>query len=130
MTRASRQLSSRPIAGGLGSTEAARSPTPWPADTVMPRSAMAKCGYCNSTVMLGLRDGDQRFCNNKCKQNAYVLRMSRLVAEEMLEREVEAIHRGNCPKCNLPGPVDMHKYYEVLSLIVLTRWTTKQQLSC
>jgi len=91
---------------------------------------MAKCGYCNATVMLGLRDGDQRFCNNKCKQNAYLLRMSRLVPAETLERELETIHRGNCPKCNLPGPVDIHKYYEVLSFIVLTRWTTKQQLSC
>jgi hypothetical protein len=80
--------------------------------------------------MLGLRDGDQRFCNEKCKQNAYVVRMSRLVPAETLEREVETIYRGNCPKCNLPGPVDIHKYYEVLSFLVMTRWTTKQQLSC
>jgi hypothetical protein len=91
---------------------------------------MAKCGYCNSTVLFGLRDGEQRFCNEKCKRNAYVLRMSKLVPAEKLEREVETVYRGNCPKCNLPGPVDIHKYYEVLSFVVLTRWTTKQQVSC
>jgi hypothetical protein len=91
---------------------------------------MAKCGYCNATVMFGLREGDQRFCNEKCKRNAYVMRMSQLVPAETLEREVEAVYRSNCPKCNLPGPVDVHKYHEVLSFVVMIRWTTKQQISC
>ena len=91
---------------------------------------MAKCGYCNATVMFGLRDGDQRFCNEKCKRNAYVLRMSKLVPVETLDGEVEAIYRGNCPNCHLRGPVDIHKYYEVLSFVAVTRWTTKQQISC
>jgi len=56
--------------------------------------------------------------------------MANLVPADLLEREVEAVYRANCPKCNLPRPVDLHKFHEVLSFVVLTRWTTKQQLSC
>src|SRR5690242_2649580 len=92
---------------------------------------MAKCAYCGSTIIIGgVKAGDQRFCNNKCQQGAYILSAARQVPPEVLERKVEEIFRGNCPKCKALGPVDVHKYYQVWSMLVLTRWTTNQQISC
>jgi len=92
---------------------------------------MAKCGYCGSTIVMGgVRADDQRFCNNKCYQNAYILSVTKNVPADVLDRKVEEVWRGNCPKCNGLGPVDVHKVHEVWSALVLTRWTTKAQVSC
>jgi hypothetical protein len=81
-------------------------------------------------LMGGVRAGGQRFCNQKCYQNACVLRVTKNVPSDVLEREVEGVWRGNCPKCRGLGPVDVHKIHEVWSALVLTRWTTRSQVSC
>jgi hypothetical protein len=92
---------------------------------------MAKCGYCNSTILMGgVRSGDQRFCNSRCAQNARVLSVTQNIPADVLERKIEEVWRGNCPKCKGLGPVDVHKVHEVWSVLVLTRWTTKAQVSC
>ena len=92
---------------------------------------MAKCGYCGSTIVIGgVRAGDQRFCNNKCHQGAYILSVTKNVPADVLDRQVEEVWRGNCPKCRQLGPVDVHKVHEVWSALVLTRLTTKAQVSC
>jgi hypothetical protein len=91
---------------------------------------MAKCGYCGSTIFGGVRDGAQRFCNAKCRNNAYVLSVSKQVPPDVLERQVEEIFHGNCPKCRGLGPIDVHKVHRVWSALVVTRWTTNAQVSC
>jgi hypothetical protein len=92
---------------------------------------MAKCGYCGSTFFLsGLRSGANRFCSKKCQHKARLLEISRAAPADIVEREVEKVYRGNCPKCGQLGPIDAHKYFEVWSLIYLTRWAASQQISC
>jgi hypothetical protein len=92
---------------------------------------MAKCAYCGSMIVIGgVSVGNQRFCNRKCQQNAYVLSVTKDVPGDVLDRKVEEVWRGNCPKCNGLGPIDVHKVHEVWSALVLTRWTTKMQISC
>ena len=92
---------------------------------------MAKCGYCGSTIiMVGLSSGTQRFCNKKCLTNAYVLSVAQKVPPDVIDRQVEEIFRGNCPKCRGLGPIDVHKVHQVWSALVLTRWTTTPQVSC
>ena len=89
------------------------------------------CGYCGSKIFIGgVRTGSQRYCNKSCLQNAYILSVTKNVPTDVLERKVEEVWRGNCPKCNQLGPVDIHKVHEVWSALILTRWTTKAQLSC
>ena len=67
---------------------------------------MAKCGYCGSTIIMGgVRAGDQRFCNKRCHQSAYILSVTKNVQPEVLELNVEAVWRGNCPKCRGQGPI-------------------------
>jgi hypothetical protein len=48
----------------------------------------------------------------------------------MLEKQTEEVFRGNCPKCNGLGPVDVHKVHQVWSALILTRWSSAQQVSC
>jgi hypothetical protein len=92
---------------------------------------MPKCGYCGSTIIIGgVSAAGQRFCNNKCHQNAYILSVTKNVPPDVLDRKVEAVWHDNCPKCRGLGPVDVHKVHEVWSCLVLTRWTTKAQVSC
>jgi len=92
---------------------------------------MAKCDYCGSTIVIGgVRNGAHRFCNNKCAGNAYILSVSENVPPDVLDRQVEEVWRGNCPKCRGLGPVDVHKFHQVWSALVLTRWTSNQQVSC
>ena len=89
---------------------------------------MTKCGYCGSTIIIGgLSSGTQRFCNKKCLTSAYVLSAAQKVPPDVIDRQVEEIYRGNCPKCRGLGPIDVHKVHQVWSALVLTRWTTTSQ---
>jgi hypothetical protein len=80
--------------------------------------------------MGGLSSGTQRFCNKKCLGNAYVISAAQKVSPDVIDRQVEEIFRGNCPKCRGLGPIDVHKIHRVWSALVLTRWTTTSQVSC
>lgn len=92
---------------------------------------MAKCGYCNSTIIFGgVNAGAYKFCNATCHQNAYILSVTKTIPEDVVSRRVEEVWRGNCPKCSCMGPVDIHYVYEVWSAFVITRWTTSSQVSC
>ena len=92
---------------------------------------MAKCGYCESTIVMGgARTGNQRFCNTRCQQQAHLLSLAKLVPPDVLEQQVQEVFRGQCPKCRGRGPVDVHKFHEVWSLLVMTRWATSQRICC
>ncbi len=92
---------------------------------------MAQCGYCGTTILFGgVRAGDQRFCNSRCHQNAYVLSVAQQVPADVLERHTEDVFRGNCPKCRGLGLIDVHKVHRVWSALVLTQWSSSHQVSC
>lgn len=92
---------------------------------------MANCGYCGTTILLGgVRQGNLRFCNTRCQQNAYVLRVAQRVPPNVLERQIEEVFRGNCPKCRGLGPIDVHKVHRVWSALFLTQWSSSPQVCC
>jgi hypothetical protein len=92
---------------------------------------MATCSYCGTTILFGgVHSGDQRFCNAKCLQRGQLLDLARQVPANVVEKQVEEVFRGNCPKCNGLGPIDVHRFYEVWSILFMTRWVTSQQVSC
>jgi hypothetical protein len=92
---------------------------------------MAKCDYCNSTIFFGgVKQGGVQFCNKKCYQNGALKAVSSQIPPEVIQQQVSQVHQGQCPKCQGPGPVDVHTSHQVFSFLVLTRWTSKPQVSC
>lgn len=92
---------------------------------------MAKCDYCNSMIVFGgVKQGALRFCNAKCYQQGLLLTVSAQLPAEMVQQQTEQVHQGQCPKCQGNGPVDVHTSYQVFSVLVLTRWSTKPQICC
>ena len=92
---------------------------------------MAKCDYCNSTILFGgVRHGEMRFCNDRCYQSGYLLTASHHLPTDLVAQQIEAVHQGQCPKCKGSGPVDVHTSYQVFSALIFTRWGAKPQVSC
>jgi hypothetical protein len=92
---------------------------------------MAKCDYCNSTIIFGgKRDANGRFCNEECRARGELLAISRQVPEATVNEQVWGAHQGLCPKCNGAGPVDVHVSHRVWSAVFLTSWNSTPQISC
>ena len=91
---------------------------------------MAKCAYCGSFIIGGVRAGVDRFCNRTCLSNAQVLSLAQQIPPQVVDQQVEQVFRGNCPKCGGLGPIDVHKVHSVWSALVLTRWSTRAKVSC
>ena len=92
---------------------------------------MAKCDYCNSTILLGgVSLGKLRFCNQKCYQDGFLLTTSQQVPADIVKQQVDQLHQGQCPKCHGRGPVDVHTSYQVFSFLIFTHWSTKPQILC
>jgi hypothetical protein len=92
---------------------------------------MAKCDYCGTTIIFGgIRNGNFRFCNEKCFQNGTLAQLANQVPPDLLQQETVEVHAGKCPKCKGNEPVDVHTSHCVWSIIVMTRWSSKPQVSC
>jgi len=92
---------------------------------------MAACGTCNTTILFGgVRDGDQRFCNNDCHRNGYLLAVARNIPPDTVREQARSVFHGMCPKCQGPGPVDVHTSYRVWSVLLLTSWRNQPQICC
>ena len=92
---------------------------------------MASCAYCGSTILFGgIKDENYTFCNKKCHSKGILLKIADQVPEDVLEKYINSVHKGNCPRCNDVGPVDVHKGYRVISFILATSNSTQPQVSC
>lgn len=92
---------------------------------------MATCAACGTTIIFGgTRAGDLRFCNKKCQQKGGILLVAEQVPTEIVLRQATQIHRGICPKCGGPGPVDVHMGYRVWSALLMTSWQSMQRVCC
>jgi hypothetical protein len=92
---------------------------------------MASCSYCNTTIIFGgKRNGEFRFCNAKCEKNGELLIVANQLSPFDVATYVDRVHRGNCPKCAGPGPVDVHTSYRVWSALLLTSWSSRPLIGC
>lgn len=92
---------------------------------------MAQCAYCGTTIVFGgVRDGDLKFCNEKCHQNGYMLMLSREIPREIVDRQIMEVHQGLCPKCHGMGPVDVHTSYRIYSLVFMSSWSSIPTVCC
>jgi hypothetical protein len=92
---------------------------------------MPKCSYCDSTIVIGgVREGERRFCNQRCHEAGRLLSASQIVPEAVVRQRVTEIHQGACPRCQRAGPVDVHTSHSVWSALVITNWKSSSQISC
>jgi hypothetical protein len=92
---------------------------------------MATCDSCGTTILFGgVKQGDLRFCNATCQSNGHLLAAAELVPDDVALEFARQMHQSNCPKCQGPGPVDVHNAYWVWSALAFTRWGSQQQISC
>lgn len=92
---------------------------------------MASCAYCNTTILFGGRgNGGLRFCNATCEQKDALAAVASQLPASDVAAYIAQVHRGNCPKCSGPGPVDVHTSYRVWSALILTSWASRPLLGC
>jgi hypothetical protein len=92
---------------------------------------MGTCDNCQKTILWGGTKVDQfTFCGKSCAIMGQTLIESYNLPDQVVQPELEKMHQSNCPKCSGPGPVDVHYYHSIWSLIYLTQWKTKHKVSC
>jgi DNA-directed RNA polymerase subunit RPC12/RpoP len=92
---------------------------------------MAKCGYCRSVIIAGgVRDGEQRFCNDRCCQSGMLVAVSNQLDPSDVRSAVTKVHQGACPRCGGSGPVDVTTSYKIWSAVLLTSWSSSPEISC
>lgn len=92
---------------------------------------MASCNSCGTTILFGgKKEGNYRFCSDKCLANGRVLSVADQISPDDLEKYARQIHRGQCPSCQGAGTVDIHVSHHVWSALVMTSWKSTPHVSC
>lgn len=92
---------------------------------------MAKCDSCGTTILFGgVRQGEWRFCNEQCRQQGFLLTLADQVPQDLIDEHARHTHEGECPKCQGPGPVDVHTSHRVWSALVVTSWNSRPEVCC
>jgi hypothetical protein len=93
---------------------------------------MAKCDHCGTTILFGgIHESGYRFCKADCRNKSYtLLTFAAELPPEFVLEQAQEVHRGPCPKCQGPGPVDIHMKHTALSALVVTHWRSTPILCC
>jgi hypothetical protein len=59
-----------------------------------------------------------------------VQQVAECFSDDAIREHVALLHQGNCPRCQGPGPVDVHVSYRVWSAIHVTSWSSRPHLCC
>jgi hypothetical protein len=96
---------------------------------------MGTCDHCGALIIFGgKRSGGLRYCSEKClraSSNIFAAHeLAAQVPEELIQRQIEAVRQGECPKCGRPGPIDVYVSHRIWSFIRVTSWKSLPQVSC
>lgn len=92
---------------------------------------MASCSYCNGIILFGgRRYGEDRFCNERCANAGIAIAKSRSLSPAVITEFIQRVWHSPCPKCNGPGPVDVHTSHTVFSALIVTSWRSSPEVSC
>lgn len=92
---------------------------------------MAACIACGSTILFGGKaNGDLRFCNARCQSKGSLIILARRLPPDLVKERTRSVYHGACPKCQGPGPVDVHVSYRIWSAVFLTSWKNTPRVSC
>jgi len=89
------------------------------------------CSTCGSSILFGgKKAGSRKYCSKKCLNADEVGRISDSVTDNQVDDLVVQIRGSACPSCKNEGGLEMFKSYFVYSVIILTSWKEKPELSC
>jgi hypothetical protein len=92
---------------------------------------MPNCDACGNTIVFGgVKHDGLTYCNNACAQRGAKVHGVVKVPSDLIAKQAEVIHQGDCPRCGGPGPVDVHTSHTVYSFLVMTRWGSSPALCC
>lgn len=93
---------------------------------------MASCAACNKTILFGgVKEGGHRFCNRKCLADGEVLFAAAQIPDDVVRQKAREVHAGACPVCQQHrGPVDIHTAHKIWSLVFMSSWSSRPQVSC
>lgn len=92
---------------------------------------MGKCDVCGATILFGgVGDGELHFCSKDCCHRGYPVPIAGQLPDDLVTEHTQAVHQGACPRCNGPGPVDVHYSYTVWSALLLTSWKGIPRVCC
>ena len=92
---------------------------------------MTTCAHCDELIVFGgKREGDSRYCNEKCLQAARAFQLAVDLPETVLTARVWEVYYGHCPKCRGPGPVDVRLGYRVWSALITSSFSTRPHVAC
>ncbi|MEM7811534.1 MAG: hypothetical protein AAF532_08675 [Planctomycetota bacterium] len=92
---------------------------------------MKKCDYCGTLILFGgSRTGDLRFCGEDCHAAAANIAIAAKIPPDKLEAYIRKVWKAGCPRCGADKPIGVHKSHRVTSLLVVTSWSSRPQVSC
>jgi len=53
-----------------------------------------------------------------------------MIPSNELEKEIESMHSGSCPKCKGEGPNDLYTAKKVTGMILAVQWSTDTVVGC
>jgi hypothetical protein len=93
---------------------------------------MTNCDHCGTSILFGgVREGGYHFCKAECRNQArHRIAAAGQLPHEFVHEQACLVHGGTCPKCNGPGPIDVHWKHSVWSAFVLTQWRSTPLVCC
>ena len=92
---------------------------------------MARCDYCNSFILFGGKNKSGRtFCNDACLEEGRLVIAADRLPQHIVDDAVDETHRGDCPLCEGPGPIDVHTSHTIWSIVALTSWRSSPHVCC
>lgn len=92
---------------------------------------MRDCDFCQKTIIFGgRRAGQFIFCSNSCEIMGQSLIEGYNLPDHVVDSELGRVHQSNCPLCNGRGPIDVHYYSSIWSIIYFTSWKANYKIGC
>lgn len=90
---------------------------------------MTPCAACGSSIVFGgvQADGDV-YCNRTCRDKGRTRCLD--LPDSIVQGRARAVHQSACPKCNRPGPTDLHVAHWAWSALLFTQWGSTPLLGC
>lgn len=70
------------------------------------------------------------FCSKECRAERNELSVLESLPNAFIEEKVAEAHLEPCPKCQRPGPIDIHTTHRVYSFFVLTSFGERSEIAC